>query len=830
MAISQIQLLILAAAVVTGMVALISRRVVLFRICLILGVAIAAILQMAAAPGFPLRLGLDLRGGTEVRLRLSPKQGRLAALAAEQKELEAQLARNEERDIGLQMQLSQLQRTIAEEYENQEKHYESAVDVVRHRLAGIGLRQVSVSRQGTDQILAQFPGLDLAETEAILKTLEQQGRLEFRLIVPRNHMADGREHLYDRLETPRFVRSDGSIKPSRSYPVEKTPLLSGDNIRFVHVESDRSKSVFWINVEFDKEGRELFREVTSTHLGRQLGIVLDGRLVSAPYIKEEIGEGAVDIAGNFDRNEAEQLAIVLKSGALKARVVKESQDRVGPSLGEDSIRRGIRSMLLGLTAVLVFMLLYYGRGGAITNVALVLNMIILLAVLSLLKATLTLPGIAGLILILGMMVDANVLIFERIREERAQGVLLGPAIAAGYDRAFLTIMDANLTTIIAATFLYLFGSDTLKGFALVLIIGIVVSVFCSLVLTRWALDSLFELGVIKKFRMPGSLRLPPIDFASWFRQVAVVGVLLLVLGGIVFGLRERAGRNYGIDFTGGMLLQVALAQPASTSNIREQIDAGMRVEYPDVASTLQSCGETAGKDSVGRSTYHRFLMRTRHSKDATPADSNSRLENFIQSARANLTGLDAAEPFPRAAMVGSAVATEMRKKALLAVGFAMLALFVYMWVRFRFNAAYGLGAVLALAYDLLITVGALVVADELGWLDGKIDLKIVAALLTIIGYSLNDTIVVFNRIRENSPGGLLSRETINRSINQSLGRTLITSFTTFLVVASMLVLGGDVLRGFSFALLTGIVAGTCSSIFIASPVLLLCSPKSGRDT
>jgi SecD/SecF fusion protein len=840
MSILQFQLSIMLLALLIGMVAIVCRRVVLFRALVVAGIAAAALLQMLAGPGFPLRLGLDLRGGTEIGLRLHPDPGRLRQLRGEKEELLA-LLENDGKDISLRMALSQKEIEIAAELANQQHHLAGAVDVVRHRLSGVGLSQVNVIRQGLDRVIAQFPGMDPAETRRSVMALAEQGHLEFRLVVPRRgtvgqrdlyrridamdmshdsmNIRDG-DMLYDWLAIPQLSGADDADRLSLFYLVEKEPLIVGDNIKFAHAESDRSGDVWWVNVEFDQAGRKQFHAVTAANRGSQLGIVLDGKLISAPRIREEIGEGVVDIVGNFDRARARQLEIVLKSGALKVRVTSESEVAVGPSLGEDSIRHGVFSMLVGLVAVLLFMVVYYRCGGVITDIALALNMLILLAVLSLTQSTLTLPGIAGLILIVGMMVDANVLTFERIREERMTGAELGSAIASGYDRSFATIVDANLTTLIAAAFLYFMGSEMLRGFALVLMLGIIVSVFCSLVISRWLLDGLFELGVVRRFSTLGYSRLPGINFVAWFKHAAVASMILILVGVVLFSLREKSGRNYGIDFGGGMLLQVAMAEPLTTADMRQRVNQAADPSLVDGPITLQSYGRAEG--GGGRQEMFRhFLIRLPHVAHDDGIGADTRLVALMESLRGNLRGLAPDEPFPRAAMVGPAVAQEMSRRGLIAVSAALLSLFVYMCVRYRFSPAFGFGAVVALSHDLLVAVAALLIVDQLGWIDGRIDLKIVSALLTTIGYSLNDTIVVFNRIRENCRGSAPTAAVVNLSINQSLSRTVTTSVTTLLVVASLLLLGGDVMRGFAFVLIVGVVAGTYSSIFIASPILLL---------
>jgi protein-export membrane protein SecD/preprotein translocase SecF subunit len=939
------QLLVLGCTLLIGVTALFRRRVLWFRACVAGGLLLAFALQLLVTPlgrriasldrtiaslpddhpdsralaqqraaaeteqrkatgleRLPFRLGLDLRGGTEIRLRLHPDQSRIERLREEQRELAEKQASSPTPER--QMAISSLADSISREETRLEDQLAQAVDIVRHRLSGIGVSDIAVMRDGRDRILIQLPDMNTDEAEAVVQTVEQQGVLAFRMIVPRTGAqgqpslyaaiesqgfgsdtrgltaagtlpldAEHRDHApFDWLRTPDTATEGGDLRRGYFRVVQRTPVLTGSRIIAARHASDHRGENWRVQVEFDAEGSQRFLETTRDNLGRQLGIVLDGRLVSAPYIGEVVDEGRTEIIGDFAEREARNLAVILQSGALKVRVSRESQTRIGPSLGEDSIRRGVRSLAAGFLAVVLFMALYYRVAGLIAVSALLANMLILAAILSALDSAVALPGIAGAILLVGITVDSAVLIYERLREEQKSASSTHNIVHAAYDRAFTTIVDTNVTTILAAGILYVFAADAVKGFCLVLVIGILTGLFCSLVGIRWMLDGLAELRPSARLRMMPPPRCPTIDFVKCHRRAAGTSLVLIVGSALLFAWMYHRGDAFGTEFTGGIRVRFRLSQAQRVEVVRQRIQSTLGDEYPDAAVTLRSHGrpqEGALKEAPRRGAlggaaaslpadaeagvppgrgqrrdqrtldiprgpgfeksngnsaeplFSEFSLSAQQVEDGSDSQAISvltRFESAIRDAFATERTRDE-ETILAASQMGPLVAGEMRRATSTAIALALGAIFLYIFFRFRMHGVFGWVAVLTLAHDVIITLGLLLLGGRLGLIQGQIDLKVSAALLTTIGYSLNDTIVVFDRIRENARGDAISPETINKSINQVLLRTLVTSFTTLLVVVALFVLGGEVIRGFAFTLLIGIVVGTYSSIFMAGPMV-----------
>ena len=857
MSVLQWQLICLGGMLLVGVVALFRRKVLWLRACIALGLLLIAALQLSVVPAdrpatgrvrLPFRLGLDLRGGTELRLRLHADQSRVIRLQNEQGELlrkQATAAPDPER----QMAISRLADSIAREQARLEEQLSQAVDIVRYRLTGIGVSDIAVMRDGGDRILIQLPDMDSRQAEAIIQTVEQQGDLAFRMILSRTGAqgqaalyaaieqqgitqdqrgiaADGRpqdDGSFDWLRTPDVTTEDGILRRGYFRVVARDPLLVGAHIVAARAAADHRGEQWRVQVEFDAEGSQRFLEVTRAHPGRQLGIVLDGRLVSAPVIGELVDEGRTEIIGDYSEKEARNLAVILQSGALKVRVSRESQTRIGPSLGEDSVRRGLLSLAIGLIAVVVFMTFYYRLAGLVAVAALLATMLILAAVLSALDAAVALPGIAGGILLVGITVDSAVLIYERLREEQARNDGLQDAVHAAYDRAFTTIVDANLTTILAAGILYCFATDTVKGFCLVLIIGILTGLFCSLVGIRWMLDGLAARDPGARLRLRRPPQLPRLDVAAWHRRAALASLILVAGSVLLFGWLNHRGIAFGTEFTGGLRVQFQLPRPERVETLRHRLQARLKEAFPDAAVTLRSQGRAVGTGDEGGPRFSAFALTARQAMGGelmrTPlAELERALKDAFTTERTAPGGVVLS-----ASQMGPMVAREMRRATLTAMGLALLAIFLYIAMRFRLRTRFGWVAVLTLVHDVVITLGLLLLAGWIGLVPGQIDLKVAAALLTVIGYSLNDTIVVFDRIRENAGSAAVSASIVNTSVNQVLLRTLITSVTTLLVVVALLVFGGEVLRGFAFTLLVGIVVGTYSSLFIAGPLV---APRS----
>ncbi|MEP6663853.1 MAG: protein translocase subunit SecD, partial [Verrucomicrobiota bacterium] len=544
-----------------------------------------------------------------------------------------------------------------------------------------------------------------------------------------------------------------------------------------------------IDFELDKKGAELFGQMTSENKGRQLAIVLDGELYSAPVINEPILTGRGVISGKFDLKEARELADVLEN-PLERPVKILSERGVDPSLGKDTIASGIRSAIIGTIAVVVFMMVYYMWAGLVANVALLLNIVILLGVMCSIGTTLTLPGIAGIVLTIGMAVDANVLIFERIREELATGKSLRGALSAGYSRAFGTIFDSHVTTVISAIILIFMGTGSVKGFGVTLTIGVTLSLFTALFVTRLIFDWALDKNLLKGLPMLHLIKPGQIDFLRWAKPAFVLSWTLIIIG---VGYGFYRGKNVlGIDFKGGETLTMRF-DPA------KKIPAQ---ELRDVVDKLHT-GEAIIQYQRDLATGNEMLTVT------TAFESGQKVEQALKEkfpgAKFTTVGLE---------KVGPTIGEEIQTTAVYAV---LLALFgILLYVAFRYEFSFAVAAVIAIIHDVLMTLGWFFLTGR------QLNAPMVAAVLTIIGFSINDTVVIFDRIREDLKMGMRGsfREIINKAVNQTLSRTIITSGTVFLATMSLYLFGGGVINDFAFTFLIGIITGTYSSIYIASAIVL----------
>ena len=573
-----------------------------------------------------------------------------------------------------------------------------------------------------------------------------------------------------------------------------------------------------VSMSMNAVGAKKWRNLTRENVGRRIAIVLDNYVYSAPNVQNEIPGGQSVITGNFTMEEAEDLANVLKAGALPARTRIVEEAVIGPTLGKEAQKQGIFSMVAGLVIVILFMFAYYSKGGLVANVALVFNVFFILGILAQLNAALTLPGIAGIVLTIGMSIDANVLIFERIREELRGGSALLRAISQGYDKAFSSILDANVTTFITGAILFVLGSGPVKGFATTLMIGIVCSFFTAVFITRVIVTWMtkkgdeskisFETGLSKKVLSSLS-----IDFMSR-RRIAYIGSAIFIVVGLSLVV-VQGGLNYGVDFTGGRSYIVEFQNPVVPSELE-----------PSLGQTFEGLGtevKTYGANNILKITTG-YLINDESSE--ADQEVKSKLIGGIEAH----TGLNYTEDdrninetnfsIVGSSKVGATIADDIKRTSQESIIVALIAIFLYILIRFR-KWQFGVGAVAALFHDVMVVISAFAFARLFGKAF-EIDQVFIASLLTIVGYSINDTVVVFDRIRENLilKPHTQNKETFNISLNETLNRTLITSLTTLIVILVLLIFGGEVLRGFSFALLVGILVGTYSSVFIASPISL----------
>ncbi len=606
------------------------------------------------------------------------------------------------------------------------------------------------------------------------------------------------------------------------YVIESKPLVTGTGLTSASALPDQSNPPYWqILFGFNAAAGADFAEATGNNVGRNMAIVLDGVVVSAPNIRDRIAGGRGQITGSFEGIEARDLSIALNSGSMVVPVREEFTRTVSASLGQETVRRGVMSSLIGIALVAAFMLVYYMGAGAIAVICLALNAILVIAAMAYFGMTLTLPGIAGLILTVGMAVDANVLIYERIREEMKLGHTLLTSVDNGFRRATITILDANITTLIAAAVLMQFGTGPIEGFAVTLSVGVCASVFTALVVARALFDFALEKKVFTKLTMLSIVRDDAkVPFMS-FRKIAFGGSALLILLGMgMFGLRGMD--NFGVDFQQGtnLMLRIQNEGPVPVSDVRAALtSAGF--DNPVVQ-------ETGGEGAEQQNT---FIVRVgdvtrgadENTEDAaavvTGDEMMQTVAERIQSSLASLSGGGAPEGviIEDEQTVGPAVGAQLRWDALNALFWALVFIMVYLWIRFELRFA--LGAVVALGHDLLIAVGIF------SLLGREVSMPVIAALLTIVGYSLNDTIVVFDRVREDMQAsrgkGIKFIEILNSAISATLSRTLLTSLTTLFVVVVLYLFGGEAINDFALVLIIGVLVGTYSSIFVASPVVYL---------
>lgn len=564
-----------------------------------------------------------------------------------------------------------------------------------------------------------------------------------------------------------------------------------------------------VSMEMTPQAASRWAQITAANVGKHIAIVLDDRVYSAPRVNQKISGGQSQITGNFDIKEADDLANVLKAGKLPAPARIVASDVVGPSLGEESISRGTSSLLVGFVAILIFMVLYYNRAGVYSIIAVFANMFLIFGVLASLGASLTLPGMAGIVLTIGMAVDANVLIYERIKEELRNKISLAQAVKNGYKYALSAIIDSNLTTLLAGIALLMAGSGPAYGFAVIFVIGVFTSMYTSLLVTRWMLENRVSRKKDLKFSFPYSenvLNNTNFDFVKYRKRAYVLSLPIILFG--IGAFIYKGGLTTGIDFKGGnsFIIQFDKSKDVSVGQIKETLDKA----FPGSSNEAK----TFGKEGQFRViTTHRLNENSKEARDKTTEEVVAALKNYGVTA----------ESIKGTSKVGSSVAASTRNKSTVLLIVAIFLMFAYILLRFR-SAAYGLGATIALVHDVVFILACYSIMD--GWVPFPVefDQHLIAALLTVIGYSMNDTVIVFDRIREflsgNSRVEKDDHKLINMAINQTLSRTLITSATVFFVCIILFLFGGDALKGFSLALVLGIIVGTYSSIFIATPVVV----------
>lgn len=598
------------------------------------------------------------------------------------------------------------------------------------------------------------------------------------------------------------VQRDSKIKAKRLYLLKRRAEMAGDDVvdaRPYRVSDGVSAGEVAVSLKFGGIGPKKFSAVTAANIGKQMAIVLDNQVISAPVIRDRIPNGEAQITGLDDMAEANRLSVVLRAGALKAPMKIIESRSVGATLGEENIVQGFGSGAIGLILCLVFMVAYYRLGGLIASFGMVINTLVTAAVMSVFNATLTLPGIAGFILVVGMSLDANVIIYERIREELKNGLTARAAVAKGYERAFGAILDSNLTTVLTGLILYKIGTGSVKGFGLTLTIGILTSLFCAITVTRSILDwrlakaDRTTLSIGSGFKAINEANLQIIPNRRRFGLVS----MLLIVASIAFIAVK--GFDFSIDFTGGQVYTVQYQD----SDKHEK----------DLSKALSAAGISGTKvRTLGGTSANSYQISMRASDDA---QFELKMAQAFEKAgqKCEIVAKD---------NVGPTIGKELRFNAILSVILAWLGILIYVWFRFgKFGLGFGVAAVLGLVHDTVITLG-FISAFGLSF-DGAL----IASLLTMIGYSVNDTIVNFDRIRENTAvyGSSNFAETINKSMNQCFSRTMVTSLTTLFVCVILAVMGGSSIRDFGLVQCFGILIGTYSSVCICSPIVLWWSKR-----
>ncbi len=697
------------------------------------------------------RLGLDIKGGTSFLIRLKGDENNLTKGMLDQ-----------------------------------------AVEVIRKRVDYFGSGEPVISPVGKDRILVQIPGLDPAKIVEARQQLSRVAKLEFRLVYPDNGerlraIDAGKEVIPPeyRVETYKIQGAEGQPPTVERLLVKKKADLGGDRVK--ESAAYYGNEGWTVQMRFDSEGAKKFGQITEANVGHRFAIVLDGVIQSAPVIRTAIYGGDAIITGRFTEQEARGLASVLEN-PLQIPVSIEEERSVSPTLGMDSIRASILAGLLGLGITLVGVAIYYKFAGLIVDLALIVNLILLFGAFQLIPGgvVLTLPGIAGIILTIGMAVDASVLIYERLREEMASGKSLRTALPAAYDKAFSSIFDANITTLITAAILFLNASGPVKGFAIVLMLGILASLFTALIVGRNVLEWLVDSGRLKRISMLQIITTKHFNFLGKGAIAGACSLALILAGAVAFYI--RGANNFGVDFRGGDLVTLSAPHKVDVARVR---DALKPIGLAD-ASIQQS--------PQGDKSYI-----TIRSALNTSDKVESQILKSLPDVGFKVQGSD---------RVGALVGGELARSSLIALGLGILGILIY--VTFRFELSFAVGAIVALLHDVLITIGMFALLGR------ELTLTMVGAVLTIAGYSINDTIVVYDRIREGLASGRKGsiEQIMNESVNQTLSRTILTSGTTLVPILCLFLIGGVVLRDFSLAIIIGVVVGTYSSVFIASPIVL----------
>ncbi|MBO5924457.1 MAG: protein translocase subunit SecD [Lentisphaeria bacterium] len=721
-----------------------------------------------------IRLGLDLNGGVEFVLELKPDYAALASGGVSYDEAQKKLK------------------------ENFREYRDLAMEALRKRLEAQNIFESEIAPFASTALSLKAPIVSKDEKDKLQKLISMSNKLEFRLVHPRSSEIVANNGIvpigYERLREVSGKRdSSGSI-----YIVEKRPQMTGNAVDRAQAVQTQYGSIA-ISLKFNSKGAAQFAQVTEKNVKRQLAIVLDGKLYCAPVIQDRIAGGQAEITGRFSMEEANNIADALNSGSFPFQIEVQAVYDTDPTLGADNVSNGIRAGLIALVLLAGFMIIYYRLAGVIAVTALVANVVLILGSMAAFGATMTMPGIAGIILTLGMAVDANVLVFERMREEFDQGKSPAVVISNGFKQAYSAVLDGNLTTLVVALILIYFGTGAIKGFAVSLAIGIVASLFTALFMSRVLFDWLLHFKPDVKLSMLRFFSNPSIPFLRHSKAAMIVSLVLIIGSLVLFAVK---GRNMlSVDFTGGTLLSYNYTE---------------RVAVADMEKTLADNALPAKvtyKSSASQSDNRKVEILLREGFEKKISAGSSSMSEHVQKIL-NQKYPDLKLKDGSSTVIGALVGMEMTRNAVISLVLAFLGMIVYVSLRYEFN--YALAGILALVHDVIISLGIFVLSGR------EMSLPVVAGLLTIIGYSINDTIVIFDRIREErklNPDKSFEA-LVDESLNRTLSRTVLTSLTTFLVVVVMLAAGGIAISDFMLVIALGIIIGSYSSLYIAAPVIV----------
>lgn len=661
---------------------------------------------------------------------------------------------------------------------------DQSLEIVRRRIDQIGVAEPTIQRVGDQRILVQLPGLQ--DPSHLRKLLGSTAKMSFHMLSDGGIPTDG--------SRPAGVSFLPGLDGKETYPVKDRVMLSGDRLVDAQAAFEPQTGQPVVSFRFDGPGASQFAKITTENVGKPFAIVLDGKVLSAPVIREPITGGSGQISGTFSVEETSMLSALLRAGALPAPLTIIEERSVGPDLGSDAIQMGLYAGIVGFALVFAFMIFLYGWWGLLANLALALNVGLTFGALSLIGATLTLPGIAGIILGIGLAVDANILINERIREETAKKRSAHAALDAGFDKAYATIIDSNMTALIATALLFQFGTGPVKGFALTMALGIGISMFTAVSVVKIIMTEIVQRRRMKTLSIEPFVNLIPQETNIKFMNARFMGIgfsLLLSTASVI--LFFYPGLNYGVDFKGGIQIETKSVKEADLGLYREKLD---KLDLGEIA--LQEFGSA-----------HNVLIRA----ERQPGGEEKQTE-AVQSIKDTLKSIDADISFERTEVVGPKVSGELANSGITAVVLASLCMLFYIW--WRFEWPFAVGAIATLVLDITKTIGFFALTG----LD--FNLTAIAAILTLIGYSVNDKVVVYDRMRENMRlyKSMPLREMIDKSINQTLARSLYTSVTAFLAMLPMAIWGGSAVESFAIPMVFGIVIAASSSVFIAAPILL----------